>query len=102
MSGGGFAAAVNLRGFTVTRFYFNGLPDVGRMFVRDLAAVQSLLVLRGPAAVLAGINSPGVTLWFEGLRPAWAALHHFEASLGSAGARCWTAPACPTPRLPTG
>lgn len=87
VSDGGFTSAVNLRGFTVNRFYFNGLPDVGRMFVRDLATVQSLQVLRGPAAVLAGINSPGGTLWFEGLRPAWAARQHFEAGLGSADAQ---------------
>ena len=70
---GGLTGAVNLRGFNVSRFYINGLRDVNRLFTRDLATVASVQVLRGPDTLASGFNSPGGSVWFQGLQPEWQA-----------------------------
>jgi hypothetical protein len=80
---GGLSGSISLRGFGVSRFYINGLRDVNRMFVRDLATVASVRLLRGPDALAAGFTSPGGTVWFEGLQPEWRSRQHIALGLGS-------------------
>jgi iron complex outermembrane receptor protein len=70
----GLSSAIRLRGFAVTRLLYNGQPDVQRMFVRDLATVDRIEVLSGPAGVLQGIASPGGAVNYVGKQP------HFEAA----------------------
>ena len=52
---------LQLRGFAVTRPLLDGLPDIQRLFVRDIATVTRIDTLRGPAALPFGITSPGGT-----------------------------------------
>ncbi len=80
---GGLTGSVSLRGFGVNRFYINGLRDVNRLFVRDLATVASVRVLRGPDALAAGFNSPGGTVWFESLQPEWRSRQRIALGMGS-------------------
>lgn len=80
---GGLTGSISLRGFAVSRFYINGLRDVNRLFVRDLATVASVQVLRGPDALAAGLNSPGGTVWFEGLQPEWRSRTRITLGAGS-------------------
>lgn len=68
-SNAGLSSAVKLRGFAVGRLHRDGLPDVQRMYVRDLATVERVEVLQGPAGALAGIASPGGLVQFIGKRP---------------------------------
>lgn len=69
VSSAGLASAVKLRGFAVTRLHYNGLPDVQRMFTRDLATVERIEVLSGPAGLFYGFASPGGVLHYVGKRP---------------------------------
>lgn len=85
MADGGLTGSISLRGFAVSRFYINGLRDVNRLFVRDLATVASVQVLRGPDALATGFNSPGGTVWFEGLQPEWQARQRITLGAGSGG-----------------
>jgi iron complex outermembrane receptor protein len=80
---GGLTGAVNLRGWAVSRFYINGLRDVNRLFTRDLATVASVQVLRGPDTLASGFNSPGGSVWFEGLQPEWQARQRLTLGAGS-------------------
>ena len=97
---GGLTGSISLRGFAVSRFYINGLRDVNRLFVRDLATVASVQVLRGPDAQAAGFNSPGGTVWFEGLQPAWR--NRTRISLGAGSGEGWRAGIDSTGPLPLG
>ncbi|WP_404419696.1 TonB-dependent siderophore receptor [Marinospirillum sp.] len=65
----GFSTSLLMRGFPVTRPDFNGLPDIQRLFVRDLHTVDSVEVLSGPDAILRGISSPGGSIRYIGKRP---------------------------------
>jgi iron complex outermembrane recepter protein len=59
VSAAGLSSAVKLRGFSLTRLQYDGVPDIDRYFARDLATVDRVEVLAGPAAVLFGVTSPG-------------------------------------------
>lgn len=50
---------------------------------RDLASVQRVEFLKGPAAALYGISEPGGTLNIVSKRPQWKAAHSLEAYVGS-------------------
>ncbi len=77
----GLSTGVIVRGFDASGFVFvNDLPDVGRMFVRDLATLESLQVRQGQASVLYGAGTPGGVLNYR-LREAGAA-NHSRASFG--------------------
>lgn len=65
----GLSSAVKLRGFAVSRLHRDGLPDVQRMFVRDMATVERVDVLQGPVGALVGVSSPGGMVQFVGKRP---------------------------------
>lgn len=65
----GLSTAVKIRGFAVTRLHYGGMPDVQRMFSRDLLTVDRIEVMRGPAAALLGITSPGGAVHYQGKRP---------------------------------
>lgn len=58
---GQLSNSLQLRGFAVTRPLLDGLPDIQRLFVRDIATVARIDTLRGPAALPFGITSPGGT-----------------------------------------
>lgn len=97
---GGLTGSISLRGFAVSRFYINGLRDVNRLFVRDLATVASVQVLRGPDALATGLNSPGGTVWFEGLQPEWRS--RTRLTLGAGSGEGWRAGIDSTGPLPLG
>lgn len=65
----GLSSAVKMRGFAVTRLHRDGLPDVQRMYTRDLSTVQRVDFIQGPAGALVGITSPGGMVQFIGKRP---------------------------------
>lgn len=79
----GLSSAVKMRGFAVTRLHRDGLPDVQRMYVRDLATVSRVDFLQGPAGALAGVAAPGGMVQFVGKRPQAAANTHFQAVTGT-------------------
>lgn len=62
----------------------NGFSS-GRGFTapRDLAAVQRVEFLKGPAAALYGVSEPGGTLNIVSKRPQWKAAHSLEAYVGT-------------------
>ncbi len=74
VSSAGLSSAVRLRGFLSTRMYLNGQPDVQRLFARDLATVERVDVLSGPAGLFFGMASPGGVVHYTGKQP------RFEAS----------------------
>ena len=67
---------------------FNGLA-AGRGFnaPRDLAGVERIEFLKGPAAALYGSSEPGGTLNIVSKRPLWQSGHAGEVYLGSFGLR---------------
>lgn len=67
----GLGTAVVARGFDLsTRLYVNGHPDLLRLFVRDLATVDRVEVLKGQYGLLYGQGSPGATINHVSKRPA--------------------------------
>jgi len=52
---------------------------------RDLAGVERIEFLKGPAAALYGSSEPGGTLNIVSKRPAWKTAHAVEAYAGSHG-----------------
>ena len=54
---------------------------------RDLAGVERIEFLKGPAAALYGSSEPGGTLNIVSKRPQWKAAHSVEGYLGSYGLR---------------
>lgn len=97
---GGLTGSIVLRGFAVSRFYINGLRDVNRLFVRDLATVASVQVLRGPDAGATGLNSPGGTVWFTGLQPEWRS--RTRVTLGAGSGEGWRTSLDSTGPVPLG
>lgn len=81
----GLSTGVIIRGFDGSNYLFiNDLPDVARMFVRDLVTVESLDVRQGHSSVLYGSGTPGGSLNYR-LRGAGSAdgttLTRFRAGL---------------------
>lgn len=67
---GGLGTGLNLRGFDIgSRLVTNGHPDIFRMFVRDLATVEQIEVLKGHSSVLYGQGAPGGTVNYVLARP---------------------------------
>ena len=66
---GGLGTSVTMRGFAVTRPVKDGLPDIERLFVRDLHTVERVELLSGPDAILTGVASPGGVIRYTGKRP---------------------------------
>ncbi len=82
---GGLSSGFSLRGFAVTRSYYNGLPDVQRMFVRDVSTVQRVQVVRGASGVDAGIGSLGGSVALIGKSPTAQAHASTQLQAGSDG-----------------
>lgn len=62
----------------------NGFPsNRGFNAPRDLAGVESIEFLKGPAAALYGSSEPGGTLNIVSKKPRWKAAHSLEGYLGS-------------------
>jgi iron complex outermembrane recepter protein len=61
----GLTSAVNIRGFVTSKHYINGLPDIQRMFVRDLYTVDDIQIIRGSSGIISGNSSPGGTVWYS-------------------------------------
>ena len=86
MVNGGLSSALQLRGFALGRLHWNGLPDIQRLYARDLATVERIVVLRGPDAVLHGITAPGGVVHYLGKQPLHEeARHELETGFGSHG-----------------
>ena len=81
----GLSSAVKLRGFAVTRLHYNGMPDVQRMFTRDLVTVDRIDVLAGPSALALGITSPGGVMHYVGKQPRFKTSHTASFKLDSNG-----------------
>lgn len=81
----GLSTALKVRGFALTRLHYNGQPDIQRMFGRDLVTVERVEVLRGPAALLYGITSPGGVVNYVGKRPSTQARHALGMTVGNDG-----------------
>jgi iron complex outermembrane receptor protein len=65
----GLSTAVKVRGFAVSRLHYGSMPDIQRLFSRDLATVARVEVLGGNAATALGITSPGGAIRYLGKRP---------------------------------
>ena len=81
----GLSTAVKLRGFALTRLHYNGLPDIQRMFARDMVTVERVEVLRGPSALVYGITSPGGVVNYVGKRPSATPHDVLGMSVGNDG-----------------
>ena len=72
------------RGFDLSvRLHYNGHPDLQRMFVRDLATVSRVEVLKGHYSILYGQGAPGATINYVGKRPTGSGTITASASLGN-------------------
>lgn len=77
---GGLGTGINLRGFDAgNRLFSNALPDIQRLFVRDLATVDAVEILKGHASVLYGQAAPGGTINYRLNQP--SGLYQSEAML---------------------
>lgn len=85
ISNAGMSSALLVRGFALTRYHLDGLPDIQRLYVRDLATVERVEALRGPDAVMHGITDPGGVVEYIGKAPSFTAMHRFSQSLGDHG-----------------
>lgn len=86
VSNAGLATAVNARGFGLaSRIYYNGHPDILRLFVRDLATVERVEVWKGHLALLYGQGSPGATIGYFGKQASGSGRFQFSTSFGSYG-----------------
>lgn len=76
----GFSTSLILRGFQPTsrqgihgfrgmRTEFNGLPDIQRLFTRDLFTLEAVEVLSGPDALSQGLANPGGRISYQGKQP---------------------------------
>ena len=82
VSSAGLTSAVALRGFSLTRMHYDGVPDIQRPFARDLATVERIEVLAGPSAALFGVTSPGGVVNYVGKQPQFAAHHEWDLTAG--------------------
>lgn len=80
---GGLSTALKSRGFAMTRVLRDGLPDVQRMYVRDLDTVAQVDLVRGPTGVEYGVGSPGGTVNLLGVKPPAQAMTHMAIGMGS-------------------
>ncbi|KAA3652312.1 MAG: hypothetical protein DWQ11_11865 [Proteobacteria bacterium] len=85
VSHAGFASALLVRGFALTRYHIDGLPDIQRMHVRDLETVEHIDVLRGPDAVMRGITDPGGVVEYVAKQPSFKASGRLTQQLGDHG-----------------
>lgn len=66
----GLSTAVQVRGFDIaSQIQYDGHPDIQRLFVRDLATVDRVEVLKGHLSVLYGQGAPGATVNYVGKEP---------------------------------
>ena len=80
---GGLATSLSLRGFALTAPRYNGLPDIQRLYQRDLATVERVDILSGPDAILEGWSSPGGAIRYQGKQPQFEAEHRLGLAVGS-------------------
>ncbi len=85
MANGGLSSALQVRGFALGRLHWNGLPDMQRLYARDLATVERVAVLRGPDAVLHGITAPGGVVHYIGKQALSQPHHLLETSIADGG-----------------
>lgn len=86
VSNAGLATAIQVRGFDISsQIQYNGHPDIQRLFVRDLATVERVEVLKGHLGVLYGQGAPGGTVNYVGKRPHDGGFHQVSVSADSAG-----------------
>ncbi|MEH2251156.1 TonB-dependent siderophore receptor [Nostoc sp.] len=71
-----------LRGFT-GNYLRNGLPDYNAAFAADLANVERLDVLKGPASVLFGVGTPGATINLITKKPLRDPFYQIDATVGN-------------------
>ncbi|MEH1847889.1 MAG: TonB-dependent siderophore receptor [Nostoc sp.] len=71
-----------LRGFT-GNYLRNGLPDYNAAFAADLANVERLDVLKGPASVLFGVGTPGATINLITKKPLRDPFYAIDATVGN-------------------
>ena len=91
----GLANGFSIRGFavnrqegtnlTATRILLNGHPDIAYRFVRDLSTVESIEVLGGFDATLAGAGAPGGTVQYISKRPRGMEFIELGSNLASDG-----------------
>lgn len=81
----GLSSAVKTRGFALSRLHYNGMPDIQRMFSRDLYMLEAVQSLRGPAAAQLGVASPGGVINYQGKRARAVAQQEFGVALGNDG-----------------
>ena len=79
---GHLETGVTMRGFAVTRPEKDGLPDIHRLFVRDLYTVERVELVTGPDAILSGVSSPGGLIRYTGKRPEFDSAHAFGIETG--------------------
>ena len=85
VSNAGLTSAVKLRGFSITRLHYNGLPDVQRMFSRDMATVDRVEVLAGPSALFFGSTAPGGVVNYLGKQPQFNERRALSLSVDDSG-----------------
>lgn len=83
----GLSSALVMRGFAVTQMRWNGLPDIQRLFARDLYTVEADEVLPGPDGVLEGITSPGGSVNYHGKQPRFEAAQQVGLTMSERGGR---------------
>ena len=71
-----------LRGFT-GNYLRNGLPDFNAAYATDLANVERLDVLKGPASVLFGVGTPGATINLITKKPLTDPFYAVDATVGN-------------------
>ena len=91
----GLANGFSIRGFavnrqegtnlTATRILLNGHPDIAYRFVRDLSTVETIEVLSGFDATLAGAGAPGGTVQYISKRPRGTEFIELGSNLASDG-----------------
>jgi iron complex outermembrane recepter protein len=79
----GLTSAVNIRGFVTSKHYINGLPDVQKMFVRDLYTVDDVQIMRGANGIVSGNSSPGGTVWYSSSLPTSLSRQMATVSIGN-------------------
>ena len=70
---------------TATRVLLNGHPDIAYRFVRDLSTVETIEVLGGFDATLAGAGAPGGTVQYISKRPRGTEFIELGSNLASDG-----------------